>query len=34
MEEFGDEFTAKMGAEAIQELMIQLDLRSEIERLR
>jgi DNA-directed RNA polymerase subunit beta' len=34
MEEFGDEFTAKMGAEAIQELMMQLDLRSEIERLR
>ena len=34
MEEFGDEFTAKMGAEAIQQLMIQLDLRGEIERLR
>ena len=34
MEEFGDEFTAKMGAEAIQQLMIQLDLKSEIERLR
>ncbi|MBT5557155.1 MAG: DNA-directed RNA polymerase subunit beta', partial [Halieaceae bacterium] len=30
MEEFGDEFTAKMGAEAIQQLMIQLDLKSEI----
>ena len=28
MEEFGDEFTAKMGAEAIQQLMIQLDLKS------
>jgi len=34
MEEFGDDFTAKMGAEVIQELMMQLDLRSEIERLR
>ena len=34
MEEFGDEFTAKMGAEAIQQLMIQLDLKGEIERLR
>ncbi len=34
MEEFGDEFTAKMGAEAIQQLMMQLDLRAEIERLR
>ena len=33
MEEFGDEFT-KMGAEAIQQLMIQLDLKGEIERLR
>ena len=26
MEEFGDEFTAKMGAEAVQELMMQLDI--------
>ena len=34
MEEFGDEFSAKMGAEAIQDLMMQLDLRSEIEHLR
>ena len=34
MEEFGDEFTAKMGAEAIQQLMMQLDLKGEIERLR
>jgi DNA-directed RNA polymerase subunit beta' len=34
MEEFGDEFTAKMGAEAIQDLMMQLDLNREIERLR
>ncbi|MEC7075401.1 MAG: DNA-directed RNA polymerase subunit beta', partial [Pseudomonadota bacterium] len=34
MEEFGDEFNAKMGAEAIQQLMIQLDLKGEIERLR
>ncbi|MEO1082574.1 MAG: DNA-directed RNA polymerase subunit beta' [Pseudomonadota bacterium] len=34
MEEFGDEFTAKMGAEAIQDLMKQLDIDSEIARLR
>jgi len=34
MEEFGDEFTAKMGAEAIQDLMKQIELKSEIERLR
>ncbi|EED34821.1 DNA-directed RNA polymerase, beta' subunit [Luminiphilus syltensis NOR5-1B] len=34
MEEFGDEFTAKMGAEAIQDLMNQIELASEIERLR
>ena len=34
MEEFGDEFTAKMGAEAIQDLMAQIDLPSEVERLR
>jgi DNA-directed RNA polymerase subunit beta' len=34
MEEFGDEFTAKMGAEAIQELMMQLDLHQEIAKLR
>ncbi len=34
MEEFGDEFTAKMGAEAIQDLMNQIDLPSEIETLR
>ena len=26
MEEFGDEFTAKMGAEAIQDLMMQIEL--------
>ncbi len=26
MEEFGDEFSAKMGAEAVQDLMMQLDL--------
>jgi DNA-directed RNA polymerase subunit beta' len=30
MEEFGDEFTAKMGAEAVQDLMKQLDLDGEI----
>ena len=34
MEEFGDEFSAKMGAEAIQDLMMQLDLNQEIATLR
>lgn len=34
MEEFGDEFSAKMGAEAIQDLMMQLDLPQEIAMLR
>jgi len=34
MEEFGDEFSAKMGAEAIQDLMMQLDLNQEIASLR
>jgi DNA-directed RNA polymerase subunit beta' len=34
MEEFGDEFSAKMGAEAIQDLMMQLDLQQEIASLR
>lgn len=34
LEEFGDEFTAKMGAEAIQELMGDLDLEESIARLR
>ncbi|TNF36346.1 MAG: DNA-directed RNA polymerase subunit beta', partial [Gammaproteobacteria bacterium] len=34
MEEFGDEFTAKMGAEAIQLLMRDLDLAEEIARVR
>jgi len=34
MEEFGDEFTAKMGAEAIQDLMMQIDVPVEVERLR
>jgi len=34
MEEFGDEFTAKMGAEAIQDMMAAIDLVSEVERLR
>src|SRR5210317_1589669 len=34
MEEFGDEFTAKMGAEAIQDMMAAIDLPSEVERLR
>ena len=34
MEEFGDEFVAKMGAEAIQDLMKQLDLEREIVELR
>jgi DNA-directed RNA polymerase subunit beta' len=34
MEEFGDEFSAKMGAEAVQDLMRQLDLNHEISTLR
>ncbi len=34
MEEFGDDFTAKMGAEAIMHLLIELDMQEEIERLR
>ncbi|MCL4110139.1 UNVERIFIED_CONTAM: hypothetical protein GTU68_026659 [Idotea baltica] len=34
MEEFGDEFSAKMGAEAVQDLMKQLDLDHEISTLR
>jgi len=34
MEEFGDEFEAKMGAEAIQALMRSIDLESEVQRLR
>ena len=34
MEEFGDEFSAKMGAEAVQDLMMQLDLQEEIATLR
>jgi DNA-directed RNA polymerase subunit beta' len=34
MEEFGDEFSAKMGAEAVQDLMKQLDLAQEIATLR
>ncbi len=34
MEEFGDEFEAKMGAEAIQALMRAINLESEVQRLR
>ena len=34
LHEHGDEFTARMGAEAIQQLLIDLDLRAEIESLR
>ena len=34
MEEYGDEFTAKMGAEAIQDLMKEINLKAEIEQLR
>ena len=34
MEEFGDEFTAKMGAEAIQDLMSQIEISQEAERIR
>jgi DNA-directed RNA polymerase subunit beta' len=34
LEEFGDEFDARMGAEAVQMLMASIDLEEEIERLR
>ena len=34
IEEFGDEFEARMGAEAIQELLGQIDLAEEVSRLR
>ena len=34
MEEFGDDFEAKMGAEAVQILMADIDLEQEVERLR
>ncbi len=34
IEEYGDEFSAAMGAQAIQELLIQLDLQAEIDSLR
>jgi DNA-directed RNA polymerase subunit beta' len=34
MEEYGDEFVAKMGAEAIQQLLVDLDLEEEMKRLR
>ncbi|MGQ9427634.1 DNA-directed RNA polymerase subunit beta' [Gilvimarinus sp. F26214L] len=34
MEEFGDEFSAKMGAEAIQDLMRDINLEAEVQRLR
>ena len=34
LEEYGDEFDAKMGAEAIQGLLKDIDLKSEVERLR
>ena len=34
LEEFGDDFTAKMGAEAVQELMKQMDLEAEIKTIR
>jgi len=34
LEEFGDEFEAKMGAEAIQELMREMDVEDEVARLR
>ena len=34
LEEFGDEFTAKMGAEAVRDLLLDLDLNDEIARLR
>ncbi|SVA23047.1 uncharacterized protein METZ01_LOCUS75901, partial [marine metagenome] len=34
MEEYGDEFVAKMGAEAVQQLLVDLDLQEEMARLR
>jgi DNA-directed RNA polymerase subunit beta' len=34
LEEFGDEFEAKMGAEAIQDLMKDMDVREEITNIR
>ncbi len=34
LEEYGDEFTAKMGAEAIRDLLLQLDMAAEIAELR
>mgnify|MGYP000989030001 CR=1 FL=1 len=34
MEEYGDEFVAKMGAEAVQQLLLDLDLEEEMTRLR
>jgi len=34
LEEFGDDFVAKMGAEAVQELMKQMDLEAEIKQIR
>ena len=34
MEEYGDEFVAKMGAEAVQQLLVDLDLEEEMARLR
>ena len=34
LEQFGDEFEAKMGAEAVQQLLIELDLKDEINTLR
>lgn len=34
LEEFGDEFTAQMGAEAIQALMLDIDLKLEVERIK
>ena len=34
LEEFGDDFEAKMGAEAIQELMVDMDLEDEIQTIR
>jgi len=34
LEEFGDDFEAKMGAEAIQDLMRQMDLKDEVAQLR
>ena len=34
LEEFGDDFEAKMGAEAVRDLLLNLDIKGEVELLR